>query len=54
VSNNEVLEWAAMLGRSREDRVAAIEDLLAHASEDGMNNADRAACRRALRLLRGL
>ena len=51
MSNDEIFEWVALLGRSRQKRIAAIENLLANAEQDEMSSEDRETCERALALM---
>lgn len=51
MSDEEIFEWTAMLGRNEHTQASVIHDLLAHAIEDKMTQSDRTVCQRALTLL---
>jgi hypothetical protein len=47
----QVYAWAASLGRTHEQQIRVIRDLLVHAKSDVMHPTDLAFCRAALALL---
>lgn len=48
MTEREIQEWVAMLGRTVPQRMAVIRNLLQHASEDRMSSSDRLICYQAL------
>lgn len=51
MSDEELLQWAALLAKDRSGQIKVIQDLMKHAADDGMSAEDRTSCRRALVLL---
>ena len=46
-----IYDWLSLLGSSPERQQAIVQNLLAHATHDGMTARDRTVCRIALKLL---
>lgn len=49
MTDEEYARWLARLGHTKGQKVAAVRDLLRHATGDEMSDDDRLVCHRALR-----
>lgn len=49
--DHEIIKWLNILSFSRKRQRAIVEELLAHAAEDGMDLNDKLDCQRALEIL---
>lgn len=51
MTDEEILEWLALLSPKQDVQLTIVKDLLRHANEDEMSVGDRISCVRALTLL---